>query len=54
MEALNESGAAPDALQVVDGTVIRAHHQAAGAKGELRDRVSSAQEMALQPKFISA
>ncbi|MFY0311685.1 IS5 family transposase [Leisingera sp. D0M16] len=44
MEALNESGAVPDALQMIDSTVIRAHHQTAGAKGGLRDRVSGAQE----------
>jgi transposase len=54
MDALNESGAAPDALQMVDSTVIRAHHQAAGAKGGLRARVSGAQKVALRPKFISA
>ena len=39
MEALNQSGAVPDALQMIDSTVVRAHHQAAGAKGGLRDRV---------------
>lgn len=54
MDALNENGAAPDAMQMVDRTVIRANHQAAGAKGGLRDRVSGAQEVALRPKFISA
>ncbi len=32
LDALNQSGAAPEALQMVDSTVIRAHHQAAGAK----------------------
>lgn len=39
MEALNESRIVPDALQMIDSTVIRAHHQAAGAKGGLRGRV---------------
>ncbi len=33
LEALNASGLAPDALQMIDSTVVRAHHQAAGAKG---------------------
>lgn len=33
MEALNRSGAVPDALQVIASTVIRAHHRAAGSKG---------------------
>ena len=32
METLNESGAAPDALQMIDSNVVRAHHRAAGAK----------------------
>jgi len=44
MDALNQSGAVPDALQMIDSTVVRAHHQAAGAKGGLRDRVLAAQE----------
>ncbi len=30
MDALNESGAVPHALQMIDSTVVRAHHQAAG------------------------
>ncbi len=32
LEALNDSGAMPDQVQMVDSTVIRAHHLAAGAK----------------------
>ena len=32
MDALNEIGAVPHALQMIDSTVVRAHHQAAGAK----------------------
>ena len=31
LEALNESRIVPDALQMIDSTVVRAHHQAAGA-----------------------
>lgn len=50
MDALNRSGAVPDTLQMIDSTVIRAHHQAAGAKGELRDRVSAVQEVASRPR----
>ena len=34
MDALNESGAVQHALQMIDSTVVRAHHQAAGAKGD--------------------
>ena len=58
MDALIESGAVPHALQMIDSTVVRAHHPlpgralrqqcpergAAGAKGGLRDRVLAAQE----------
>jgi hypothetical protein len=34
IDALNQSRAVPDALQMIDSTVIRAHHPAAGAKGD--------------------
>ena len=44
LEALNESRIVPDALQMIDSTVVRAHHQAAGAKGGLRAKVSAARE----------
>ena len=33
LEVLCESRIVPDALQMIDSTVVRAHHQAAGAKG---------------------
>ena len=54
MNALNESGSAPDALQMVDSTVVRAHHQAAGAKGGLRNRLLAVQEVASRPRSTSA
>ena len=54
MEALNESGLVPDALQMIDSTVVRAHHQAAGAKGGLRGRVSAVREVALRPRSTFA
>ncbi len=54
METLNQSGAVPDALQMIDSTVIRAHHQAAGSKGGLRDRVLAVLEVASRPRSISA
>ena len=67
MEALNESGAVPDALQMIDSTVIRAHHQAAGAKGGMSQRrrhrsepagecarVSAVQGVASRPRSTSA
>lgn len=54
MEALNQSGSVPSALQMIDSTVIRAHHQAAGAKGGIRDRVSAVLEVALRPRSTSS
>ena len=54
LEALNESRAAPDSVQMIDSTIIRAHHQAAGAKGGLKKRVLGAQKVALRQRFISA
>nr|ANP43231.1 transposase [Tritonibacter mobilis F1926] len=54
LEALNQSGAVPNALQMIDSTVIRTHHQAAGAKGGLRDRVLAVQEVASRPRSTSA
>ena len=54
LEALNQSGAVPNALQMIDSTVIRAHHQAAGAKGGRRDRVLAVQEVASRPRSTSA
>jgi transposase len=54
MGALNRSGAVSDALQMIDSTVIRAHHQAAGAKGELRDRVSGVLVVVSRPRSTSS
>ena len=54
MDALNESGLVPNALQMIDSTVIRAHHQAAGAKGGLHAKVSAVREVVLRPRSTSA
>ena len=54
LEALNESGLVPDALQMVDSTVVRAHHQAAGAKGGLRDRVLAVRKVVSRPRSTFA
>jgi transposase len=66
LEALNESGVVPAALQMIDiepvsatgssepARVVRAHHQAAGAKGGLRDRVLAVREVASRPRSTSA
>lgn len=54
LAALNESGTVPDSVQMIDSTVIRAHHQAAGAKGGLRNRVLGARKVASRPRSIYA
>lgn len=54
MEALNDSRDVPDALQMIDSTVVRAHHQAAGAKGGLHGRVSAVLGVASRPRSTSA
>lgn len=54
LAALNESGLVPAALQMIDSTVVRAHHQAAGAKGGLRDSVLAVREVASRPRSTSA
>jgi transposase len=54
LDALNETEAIPDSLQMIDSTFVRAHHCAAGAKGGLRDRVLGARKVASRPRFISA
>jgi transposase len=54
MEALTESRIVPEALQMIESTVIRAHHQAAGAKGGRRDRVSVVQGVVSRPRSTSA
>lgn len=66
MNVLNQSGAVPSALQMIDiepvnaigssepARVIRAHHPAAGAKGGLHDRVSVVLEVALRPRSTSS
>jgi transposase len=33
LQALNESDGPPRSLQMIDSTIVRAHHQAAGASG---------------------
>jgi transposase len=53
LEALAGSGGEPDSVQMIDSTIIRAHHLAAGAKGGLRNRVLAAQKVALRQRFIS-
>ena len=53
LSALNDSGASPGQVQMIDSTGIRAHHLAAGAKGGLRDKVLAVQKVASRPKSTS-
>ena len=53
LSALNDSGASPGQVQMIDSTVIRAHHLAAGAKGGLIDKVLAVQKVASRPKSTS-
>lgn len=54
LEVLNDSETVPDSVQMIDSTIVRAHHQAAGAKGGLRDKVLAAQKVALRPRSTSS
>jgi transposase len=49
LEALAEGGGNA-AVQMVDSTVIRAHHCAAGARGGLKTRLLAARAVASRPK----
>ena len=53
LETLAGSGAVPDTVQMVDSTIVRAHHCATGAKGGLVDRVLGAREVASRPRSTS-
>ena len=52
LEALTESGTIPDQVQMIDSTIIRAHYQAAGAKGGLKKKVLAVQKVVLRPRSI--
>jgi transposase len=50
LQALADSGGDADALQMIDSTIVRAHHCAAGARGGLRGRLSAARGAAFRAK----
>jgi transposase len=52
--ALADSGSAPKLVQMIDSTVIRAHHQAAGAKGGLKTKLLAVRAAALRRRFTPA
>jgi len=49
LAALAEGGGS-DALQMIDSTIVRAHHCAAGGKGGLRVRLLAVRAAASRPK----
>lgn len=51
LDALNESGAVPDRVQMIDSTIIRAHHQAAGGRGDSKRKFWPFKTVALRPRF---
>ena len=53
LETLNDTEAIPDSLQMIDSTIVRAHHCAAGARGGLEKRVLGARKVASRRRFIS-
>ena len=50
--SLNDSGTAAPQVQMIDSTIIRAHHLAAGAKGGLKRKVLAVQKVASRPRYI--
>jgi transposase len=54
LQALADAGGRADAVQMIDSTIVRAHHCAAGAKGGLRTRVLAARGVASRPRSTFA
>ena len=54
LQAFNESATVPDTVQMIDSTVVRAHHHAAGAKGGLKSRLLAVRAAALRPRYTFA
>jgi transposase len=54
LQALADGGGDADALQMIDSTIVRAHHCAARAKGVLIGKVLGARAVASRPRSTSA
>ena len=54
LEALADAGGEADLLQMIDSTIIRAHHCAAGGRGGLIAMVLAARAVALRASSTSA
>ncbi len=52
--ASNHAKLSPDKLQMIDSTVIRAHHHAADAKGGLPEGLLAVQDAAFRQRSICA
>ena len=53
LQVLVDGGGDADALQMIDSTIVRAHHCAAGAKGALAAKVLDARAVASRPRSTS-
>lgn len=54
LQALADSGEEAEILQMIDSTIVRAHHCAAGSKGGLRTRILAARAAASRPRSTFA
>lgn len=54
LETLNDAKDIGESVQMVDSTIVRAHHCAAGEKGGLKIRVLGGREAASQPRYTFA
>ena len=54
LQALADGAGDAETLQMIDSTIVRAHHCAAGAKGGLKTRVLAARAAASRPKSTFA
>ena len=53
-QALADGGGEADLLRMIDGTIVRAHHCAAGGRGGLRDRPLAVRVAASRPSSTCA
>ncbi len=53
LEALAKSELAPDTVQMMDSTVVRAHQHAAGGKGGIKATLSAVRAVVSRPKSTS-
>ena len=54
LEVLNDSETVPDTVQMIDSTIVRAHHCASGAKGGVRKKLLAVQKVVSRPRSTSA